>query len=59
MRWLSRIYRVLLYTYPREFRLEFGGEMERLFRDQCGDVASANDPLKAMHFVVQSGDGLD
>jgi signal peptidase I len=55
MRWLSRIYRVLLYTYPREFRLEFGGEMERLFRDQCSDVARARDPLRAMHFVVQSG----
>jgi len=54
MRWLSRIYRVLLYTYPREFRLEYGGEMERLFRDRCGDVARANDPLKTIHFVLQS-----
>ena len=55
MRWLSRIYRVLLYTYPREFRLEYGGEMERLFRDQCGNAAHSGDPLKMIHFVVGSG----
>jgi signal peptidase I len=55
MRWLSRIYRALLYTYPREFRLEYGAEMERLFRDRCGDVARAQDPLKTIRFVVDSG----
>jgi signal peptidase I len=55
MKWLSRIYRVLLYTYPREFRLEYGGEMERLFRDRCGEVARAHDPVKMIHFVVESG----
>jgi signal peptidase I len=51
----SRAYRALLYTYPREFRLEYGGEMERVFRDRCGDLARANDPLKTAHFVVASG----
>jgi len=54
MRLLSRIYRMLLYTYPRQFWLEYGGEMERLFRDRCGDVARAHDPLKTIHFVVDS-----
>ena len=51
----SRIYRALLYTYPREFRLEYGGEMERMFRDGCRDAARANDPMKIAHFVVASG----
>jgi len=54
MRWLPRIYRALLYAYPREFRLEYGGEMERLLRDRCGDVARAKNPLKTIHFVLQS-----
>src|SRR5580698_3376028 len=51
----SWIYRALLYTYPREFRLKFGGEMERLFRDRCRDAARTNDPLKMARFVVASG----
>ena len=29
--------------------------MERVFRDRCGDVARANDPMKMAHFVVASG----
>jgi signal peptidase I len=55
LRWLSRIYHALLYIYPREFRLEYGIEMERLFRDRCGDVARAKDPMKTLHFAVASG----
>lgn len=55
VRWFARIYRALLFTYPRQFRLEYGGEMERMFRDRCGDVARENDPLKLVLFVVQSG----
>jgi signal peptidase I len=51
----SRIYRALLYTYPRKFRLEYGVEMERTFRDRCRDAARANDPMKMAHFVVASG----
>ncbi len=39
----ARVYRALLYMYPREFRLEYGGEMERVFRDQCIDAARANE----------------
>jgi signal peptidase I len=51
----SRIYRALLYTYPRKFRLEYGVEMERTFRDRCRDAARANHPMKMAHFVVASG----
>jgi signal peptidase I len=50
----SKIYRALLYTYPRQFRLEFGGEMEQLFRDRCRDVARTNDRMKMLHFIVNS-----
>lgn len=54
LRWLPFIYRALLFTYPRQFRLDYGGEMERMFRDRCGDLARANDSLRTIHFVTQS-----
>ncbi len=37
--WCARIYGLLLYGYPREFRLEYGAEMRRVFREGCSDVA--------------------
>ena len=33
--WFCRLYVVMLYAYPREFRMQFGGEMQQLFRDRC------------------------
>ena len=39
VRWLCRIYGVLLYTYPREFRLRYGGEMAQVFRDRSRSLA--------------------
>lgn len=33
------LYRILLFCYPREFRLAYGIEMERLFREQYRDAA--------------------
>jgi len=36
-----RIYRLLLFAYPREFRQEFGGEMHQVFRDYYRDEASS------------------
>jgi signal peptidase I len=33
------IYRLLLYGYPREFRRDYGGEMQRIFREQYSDAA--------------------
>ncbi len=50
----SKIYRALLYAYPRQFRLEFGGEMEQLFRDRCRDVSRTNNRMKMLHFIVNS-----
>jgi signal peptidase I len=51
---LSGIYSLLLYAYPREFRLEYGSEMKRLFRDRCNDAARTNDPWRIFRFGVQS-----
>jgi signal peptidase I len=39
VRFFSSIYAVLLYTYPREFRLEYGSDMQQLFRDRCRDLS--------------------
>jgi signal peptidase I len=36
---LCRIYSVLLYAYPRDFRRQYGRAMEQLFRDRCRDLA--------------------
>ena len=33
IRALSRVYAVMLHAYPREFRLQYGAEMQQAFRD--------------------------
>jgi signal peptidase I len=33
IRGLCGVYAAMLYAYPREFRLQYGGEMQRAFRD--------------------------
>ena len=42
LRCFCRLYLVMLYAYPREFRMQFGGEMQQLFRDRCRQVAHMN-----------------
>jgi signal peptidase I len=34
-----RIYSVLLYAYPQDFRRQYGSAMQQVFRDRCRDVA--------------------
>ena len=47
-RCFCRIYSAMLYAYPREFRMHFGGEMVQVFRDRCR--RSAASPFQfAMH----------
>lgn len=36
---LCRVYSVLLYAYPRDFREEYGGAMRQAFRDRCRDAS--------------------
>jgi hypothetical protein len=38
---LCRIYSILLYAYPRDFRLQYGIAMQQVFRDRCRDVVRA------------------
>ena len=40
-----RIYSVLLYAYPRDFRLQYGAAMQQVFRDRCRDVARTAGPM--------------
>lgn len=49
--WLMRIYSVMLYAYPRAFRLEYGGEMKQLFRDRCGDLPRAGGLARTLRFA--------
>ena len=37
---LCRIYSAMLYAYPREFRLQYGVEMQQFFHDRCRELAS-------------------
>ena len=39
-----RIYSVLLYAYPRDFRLQYGAAMQQVFRDRCRDLARTAGP---------------
>jgi signal peptidase I len=48
-----RIYSVLLYAYPAEFRREYGGPMKQVFRDRCRAVASAPGRLPFAQFALQ------
>ena len=55
MRLLSWLYSAMLYAYPRDFRVEYGGEMKQVFRDCCGQVGRTNDFRKILRFAVLSG----
>jgi hypothetical protein len=55
VRCLPQIYRVLMFTYLREFRLAYGSEMEQVFRDRCRDVARTRKPMTMARFVLGSG----
>lgn len=54
VRCLSRIYSVMIYAYPREFRLEFGGEMQQVFRDRCAYLTRTSGLAKTLHFAILS-----
>jgi signal peptidase I len=54
MRWFCRAYLLMLYAYPREFRLQFGGDMQQLFRDRCRAVSRTPGRWNWLRFAVQS-----
>jgi len=49
-----RLYSVLLYAYPPDFRREFGDPMRQLFRDRCRDLARSPGPAPLLRFAVQT-----
>jgi signal peptidase I len=54
-----RLYSVLLYAYPSEFRRQYGGPMEQLFRDRCRDLAQRPGRLTLLRFAIHvMGDWL-
>jgi signal peptidase I len=51
MNLLCRIYAILLYAYPREFRQQFGGEMQQVFRDRYRDATRGRDAGHLLRFL--------
>ena len=41
----ERIYRRIVYLYPKRFRSDYAALMEQLFRDQCRDACHKNAPI--------------
>lgn len=50
-----RIYSVLLYAYPRNFRQEYGGAMQQLFRDRCRDLPQTPGRWQVLRFAIHLG----
>jgi signal peptidase I len=55
VRWLVRVYAVMLYACPREFRLAYGGEMKQVFRDRCRHIARRGDRRTMLTFARTIG----
>jgi signal peptidase I len=49
---LNRVYSLLLYAYPRDFRREYGPQMRQLFRDRCRDLAQTSGWKPAANFAA-------
>jgi len=47
-----RLYSVLLYAYPRDFRLRYGAAMQQVFRDRCRDLARTANPMTLIRFAT-------
>lgn len=47
-----RIYSVLLYAYPRDFRLQYGIAMQQVFRDRCRDAARTPGRWPMLRFAM-------
>jgi hypothetical protein len=51
MRWLHRLFDLLLYTYPPSFRREYAVEMQQLFRDRCREAQPRGASRFAFHIL--------
>ena len=52
--WFCRVYSVMLYAYPRAFRLQYGGEMAQVFRDRCGYLARRQGRPRLFRFALHT-----
>ena len=52
MTYICRLYSVLLYAYPSDFRRTYGRAMEQLFRDRCRDVARGRGGWSIVRFAA-------
>ena len=49
---VCRLYSMLLYAYPRDFRREYGAAMRQVFRDRCRDLARTASPWGMLRFAA-------
>ena len=54
MRWLHRLFDLLLYTYPPSFRREYAVEMQQVFRDRCREAQSLGTSRFAFHIFIDA-----
>src|SRR5579872_3436516 len=54
MRWFCRAYFLMLYAYPRDFRAQFGGEMQQLFRDRLRQMSRQPGRWNWLRFALDS-----
>jgi signal peptidase I len=47
-----RVYSMMLYAYPAEFRREYAAPMKQLFRDRCRESALSTGSLHILRFVM-------
>jgi hypothetical protein len=52
LRWLCRIYRLMLLAYPSTFRREYGREMALAFRNEAQDVLQNNGSWALFPFTL-------
>jgi len=48
----NRMYSLLLYAYPRDFRREYGPQMRQLFRDRCRGLSQLSGWRPAANFAA-------
>lgn len=57
MNWMTafcRVYAMMLYAYPAEFRREYGRSMEQLFRDRWRDTSRRRGRFSMLRFAVHT-----
>jgi signal peptidase I len=48
----QRMYALMLYAYPQDFRREYGKQMQQVFRDRCRELADSSGWRPAARFAA-------